>query len=62
MSDPAVIEGPASPICGEGDSFEGAPVLTGRSGGRYVVGSNGGRTYLKRGASGVVKRTFGGKP
>lgn len=46
----------------EGDTFEGQSVLTGRSGGRYVVGSNGGKTYLRQGPSGVVKRTFGGKP
>jgi phage gpG-like protein len=43
----------------EGSEFEGRAVLTGRRGGRYVVGSNGGRTYLKRGPGGsVVKRSF----
>ena len=46
----------------EGDTFEGQQVLTGRSGGRFIVGSNGGRTYLKQGPSGVVKRSFGGTP
>jgi phage gpG-like protein len=45
----------------EGDEFEGQQVMTGRSGGRYVV-NNGARTYLKRNKSGaVVKRTFGGR-
>ena len=43
----------------DGDTFEGAPVLTGRRGGRYTVNASGGRTYLKRNASGgVVKRGF----
>lgn len=46
----------------EGDEFEGQAVLTGRFGGRYVVGSNGRKTYLKRDKSGrTVQRTFGGK-
>lgn len=46
----------------DGDTFEGLPVLTGKSGGRYTLGSNGSRTYLKRSPAGhVVKRTFGGK-
>lgn len=45
----------------EGDEFEGQQVMTGRSGGRYVV-SNGARTYLKRNAAGaVVKQKFRGK-
>lgn len=45
----------------EGDTFEGQSVLTGKKGGRYVVGSNGRRTYLKQTADGraVTKRTFG---
>lgn len=42
----------------EGDTFEGQAVLTGKSGGRYTLGSNGSRTYLKRGPQSVVKRTF----
>jgi len=46
----------------KGDTFEGQQVLTGRSGGRFVVGSNGGRTYLKQGPRGVVQRRFGGAP
>lgn len=46
----------------EGDTFEGQAVLTGKSGGKFVVGSSGARTYLKRGPSGVVKRSFGGSP
>jgi phage gpG-like protein len=43
----------------EGDEFEGQQVLSGKRGGRYIVGSNGRRTYLKQGASGAVtRRTF----
>lgn len=46
----------------EGDIFEGQSVLTGKRGGRYVLGSNGSRTYLKRSPAGhVVKRTYGGR-
>lgn len=41
-------------------TFEGLPVLTGKNGGRFVVGSNGRKTYLKRAADGrVVQRRFG---
>lgn len=46
----------------EGSTFEGQAVLTGKKGGKYVVGSNGSRTYLKQGPSGVVQRRFGGSP
>lgn len=46
----------------EDATFEGQPVLTGKRGGRFVVGSNGRRIYLKRAADGrVVQRTFGGR-
>lgn len=44
----------------EGDTFEGQSVLTGKKGGRFVIGSNGSRTYLKQGPGGVVQRRFGG--
>lgn len=45
----------------EGDTFEGLPVQTGASGGRYVE-SGGARTYLKKTKGGaVVKRRVGGK-
>lgn len=44
----------------EDATFEGLPVLTGRRGGRFVIGSNGSKTYLKRAADGrVVQRRFG---
>ncbi|MHB1065427.1 MAG: phage virion morphogenesis protein [Georgenia sp.] len=43
----------------EGDTFEGQSVLSGTKGGRYVVGGNGRRTYLKQGPNGAVtKRSF----
>lgn len=42
----------------EGDSFEGQAVLTGKSGGRFTVGSNGSRTYLKHRGGQTVTRTF----
>ncbi len=43
----------------EGSEFEGQSVLSGKKGGRYVVATNGRRTYLKQGPNGVVtKRSF----
>ena len=42
----------------EGDSFEGQAVLTGKSGGRYTMGSNGSKTYLKSRGGQTVARTF----
>lgn len=46
----------------EGDTFEGQQVLSGKQGGRYVLGSNGSRIYLKRNAAGqVVTRTIKGR-
>lgn len=45
----------------DGDTFEGLPVQTGASGGRFVE-SGGVRTYLKKTKSGqVVKRTYRGR-
>ena len=43
----------------EGDTFEGQSVLTGKSGGKYIVREGGGKTYLRQGPSGnVIKRNF----
>lgn len=58
----AIREGSDGLIEFEGSSFEGLPVLTGKRGGKYVVGSNGSRTYLRQGPSGVTQRRFGGSP
>ncbi|MBL8909869.1 MAG: phage virion morphogenesis protein [Archangium sp.] len=47
----------------EGSTFEGLPVLTGRRGGRYVIGSNQRRVYLRQTRSGeVVQRRYGDAP
>lgn len=55
----AVREGSGGLLDFEGDTFEGRKVYTGASGGRYVLGGNGSRTYLKRDARGrTVAKVF----
>lgn len=58
----AVKAGSGGLIAFEGDSFEGLSVLTGKRGGRFVIGSNGSKNYLRSGPGGVTQRRFGGSP